>query len=504
MLRKLIAIAIVIGLLALTAAAQASGVLRISVVLTDAEGNATPVPRAQLLISDNPATREPRRVRTGADGTLQISLPAGSYTVESDLPVTLGGRGFSWTQTLDVPAGRETVLTLTAANAETVTDTGGTTGNAAATPADGAAILNKWHRSIAEIWTPTTHATGFVIDARGLIATNNRTIGDATDVEVEFGPATGATDRVKVSGRVIASDRTQGVTIIWINPEAIASRQPIAPVCLGAEASAKAANTAAPPPVTHDEKVVALIAPMLEPKAAIPGTAIRPDTQSFRVDWRLDAGSAGGPVFAADGAAIGISVGEDEQDRERRKEAYVIPLVNACRVIEAAEQKMPGATPPPATLLRTEAGLAPTGMRARADSKAPRVQPPIIAASEFDVALLTPSLIGSDQGTGSPRSFFGDWTPYVSKCAAGVVHARLAAVRRKLLEDARAWRRGHPGHGAAAPPQLQRQLPAHARVLRRRGGHADSSLHHRDADRRPQADPRRLVRVRAHGLRCAL
>ncbi len=79
-------------------------------------------------------------------------------------------------------------------------------------------------------------------------------------------------DRVKVQGRVIASDRTQGVTIIWINPEAIASRPPIAPACLGAEALAKAAGTAASSAVTHDQKVVALIAPMLEPKEAISGT----------------------------------------------------------------------------------------------------------------------------------------------------------------------------------------------------------------------------------------
>ena len=155
--------------------------------------------------------------------------------------------------------------------------------------------------SIAEIWTPTAHATGFVIDARGLIATYDRTIGDATDVEVEFGgPAAGATDRVKVAGRVLASDRTQGVTIIWIHPEAIASRPPIAPAC----------PAVAQPLVTHDQKVVALIAPMLEPKSAVLGSASRPDAQSFRADWRLDAGSAGGPVFAADGTAIGITVGE--------------------------------------------------------------------------------------------------------------------------------------------------------------------------------------------------
>lgn len=394
----------ILALLTLTAAAQEIGVLRISVVLTDPEGNATPVPRAQLLISDNPTSREPRRVRTGADGTVEVKLPAGNYTVESDLPVTLAGRSFIWTQILDVPAGRETVLALTTANAELDTSPGGTAGNTGSTYADGAAVLNKWRGSIAEIWTPTAHATGFVIDARGLIATSDQAIGDAAEVEVEFaGPATAATDRVKVAGRVIASDRTQGVTLVWIHPATIASRQPIAPGC-----------AAAPPSITHQQKVVALIAPMLEPKNAILGIASHPDTQSFRVDWRLDAGSAGGPVFAADGTAIGIAVGEDETDRQRRNDAYVIPLSNACRVIEAAAQRMSGATPPPATSLRTEAGLPPTGIATISDPKTPRVQPPLVSASEFDISLMTPAMIGGAQSTTSPRTFFGSWAPYLS------------------------------------------------------------------------------------------
>jgi S1-C subfamily serine protease len=407
-------LAILALLSAASISAQDTGVLRITVALTDASGNAIPIPRVQLLISDNPTSQEPRRVRTGANGIIEIKLPAGNYTVESDIPVTFGGRNFAWTQMIDVVAGRDTELTLATTNADADADAPVATGRNAATHADGAAILNKWQGSIAEIWSPTRHATGFVVDARGLIATHDRTLGEATDVEVEFGAS--ATDRVKIPGRVIASDRTQGVAIVWVNPDAVRARQPIAPKCTGEPPAA----------VEHQEPVVALIAPMLEPKNAINGAASHAGAQSFRVDWRLDDGTAGGPVFTADGTAIGIAVGEGEDDRARRQDAFVIPLRNACGVIAMAEKKMPSATAPAATALRTEAGLPRTRMATIGDAKkTSRLQPPVVAASDFDIALVTPPMITGDQSSWSPRTFFANWTAYVSN-APQVLFVRVS------------------------------------------------------------------------------
>lgn len=436
---RVLAAAVVACLIA-PVAAQDTVLLRIVVTVTDADGNTVPVPRAQLLVSDNPSTREPRRVRTGPDGTVELKVPPGNYTVESDLPVRVGARAFAWIQTLDVPAGRETVLQLTMANADGDADASAATATGGgATYADGAIILNKWQNSVAEIWTPTRHATGFVIDSRGLVATSDRALGEATEVEVEFG--SGA-DRIKVAGRVIASERVKGVTLVWVDPSITKSRAPVAPSCAAPQ----------PEPIAHDDKVVSLIAPMLEPKTALPGTAIRPDLQSFRADWNIDAAAAGGPVFAADGSPIGITVGSGEDDNasRRRQDSYVIPLHNACSVIAAAEQKMAGARPPVSTPLRTEAGLPPRRASRIGDPQKSQMMPLLIRADDYDVSLLTPAMVNADRTTSNTRNYFGYWLPYVS-AAPDVLLVRVSPQFEESL-----WRtiaRGAAStQGVALPP----------------------------------------------------
>jgi len=385
--------------ISLWADTQDTGLLRITVVLTDADGNVTPIPRVVLLVSDNPATTEPRRVRTGADGAVEITLRRGNYTVESDAPVTLGTQAYTWTQIIDVTGGSN-ALSLTPANAQIDTDTGGAPGGVAPIRADSAAIFTKWRHSVVEIWTPTGHASGFVIDARGLIATSELAVRDATAVEVEQS----ASDRFKVAGRVIASDRQQGVAIIWIDPATVSSIPVIGPDCSASEGAT----------VKYEQKVISLVAPMLEPKSAILGTVGRVETAVFDVDWRLTEGAAGGPVFDSGGRPIGITLPDDDREDSRRRDSQAVALSNACSVLAAAEKKIAGATPPSAALLRVEDSRAATRARKPADPKTPRKDIPIISSSNFDLSLLTPAMVASDQARSNPRSDFGHWNDYVA------------------------------------------------------------------------------------------
>ena len=99
-------------------AIQALSVLHIKVVLVDAERKATPVPRHALLVSDNPSSAPPRQIITALDGTADVRLRPGNYTIESDRPVVFQGKAYQWTQMVDIVAGRDATLELTAENAD--------------------------------------------------------------------------------------------------------------------------------------------------------------------------------------------------------------------------------------------------------------------------------------------------------------------------------------------------------------------------------------------------
>ena len=113
---------VALALLAVVAvsAQPEQGTLRVKVTLADAAQAPTPVQRHALLVSDNPASAEPRRILTAADGTVVLTLRPGSYIVESDRPAVFGGRAFQWTQVVEIVAGRDLNLELTIDNAEIV------------------------------------------------------------------------------------------------------------------------------------------------------------------------------------------------------------------------------------------------------------------------------------------------------------------------------------------------------------------------------------------------
>ena len=423
------------------ASGQALGVLHIKVAVLDAERRAMPVARHVLLVSDNPPSAPPRAITTAPDGTANVRLRPGNYTVESERPVAFQGRVYQWSERVEIAVGRDAVLELTADNAD-VDPASATTDGSPVAP-DPSFLLPQWQESVVALWSPTTRASGFIVDAKGLIATNQRVIGTAMAVEVQLTP------KVKVAARVLAADPERDVAILWIDPAVAASVRPVPLEC----------SQAVKPPVVAGQALFTIGTSRRDQKAMTPGTVLRVEPHSIVSDFRLAAGSAGGPVFAAGGGVVGITSVAADDDESRRGALRVVPIDAACDAVRSAEKKMQGAPSPNATRLpvEPERPFPMDQLKDAAKRRAGSLSPPQISSSDFDIAFITPVLTYGAQGAPStasealrPLRQFSNWSEYV----ADFPPVLLVRVTPKMVE--RFWMTVARGaartQGASLPP----------------------------------------------------
>jgi S1-C subfamily serine protease len=360
------------------AAPQVTGSLHIKVVLVDAEQKAMPIPRHALLISDNPASAPPRRVITALDGTADVTLRPGNYTVESDKPVAFQGKSYEWNQIVDIVAGRTVVLELTTKNAEVGAASASAATVSPAVESDPSLLLMPWHDSVFGIWTPTTHASGFLIDSNGLIATNQRAVGTATAVEVQLTPA------VKVAGRVLATNAERDVALVRVDPKVVESLRPLELGC----------GQVARKPVIEGQEIYAIAAPLRQHKGMTPGVVLRVAAHAIESDFRLAIGGAGGPVFAGDGAVLGLTSIVDEKDATARGDLKVIRAEDACDVVASA-QKIKDASAPDGVQLPVEPArpFPPDALKDIVQRRAGSLNPYQMASADFDIGFITPVIV---------------------------------------------------------------------------------------------------------------
>lgn len=350
------------------------GVLRITVVVTGGDQRVTPVGRHLLLISDNPASAPPRRILTQADGSVEVRLNPGNYTVESDRAVAFEGQAYQWTQMIDVVAGRDTTLALTSGNAEI----GAITADTATlfVPMAEAPASTRRQDGIVTIWTPITRASGTLIGSNGLLVTGHKALdGDGGNpfldgpVEVQLTPA------VKVAATVLVSDAVRGVAVLWIDPAAAAS---------------------------------------------VPFTP-------------LDCG----PAMPSAVEFVDIKA----------------PVSDVCAVVALAAPKMKGAAPP-ATRLPVEpaSGFPAKALNELMQGQAGRVPPYQMAATDFDIALITPPRLYAAQNRRAQMDF-KNWSDYVSQLPPVL----LVRVTPKLAEGfwTKVARGAAQTQGIAVPPILR-------------------------------------------------
>jgi S1-C subfamily serine protease len=361
---------------AIVSAQPTHGVLRIKVTLNDATQAPTPVRRHVLLVSEEPPSAAPRAIPTAADGTVVLKLRPGSYIVESDQPATFRGRAYQWRQEIAIVAGGDVTLNFTADNAEIVPlDTLRPTTSAAAIED---ALFEKHRESVVAIWSPTARVSGFVVDSRGLIATEGRAIGAATALEVQLSPT------VKVPASVLFSQPARDVAIVRVDASVVANRPAIELAC--------------PPsrtPTVNDGQTIATIAmPHDAEKELVRGDVIALQPRRLETNVRLSFGGSGGPVFDEAGAVVGLTAMPTESD-SRWRDAGVIPTIFICEALAASLSVLSSAQPPAPTPLPIEPTrpFPASALETAAKGTTPNAAVPVLSSSDFDVAFITPPMI---------------------------------------------------------------------------------------------------------------
>ena len=321
---------------------------------------------------------------------------------------------------IDVAAGRDTPLELTPSNAQIEATSAPAAGASGDVEVGRATILSDFQDSIVSIWSPTKIGAGFLVDARGLIATSQRLVGGAPTVEVQVSP------KDKIPGRVIVSDPNTNVALVWIDPKSLPSARPVK---LGYAKDGK-------PPVAENDQVFAIDATLDGAKNVTSGAVSRVSTHTVATDLRLDTESAGAPVFNVNGDVVAITTtGESGAELDRVSEKSVrIDDVRA--VIADAEKKMTGSAPGGKLPLEPAKPADEAGLKAAAEKRRGSLSPYLISAADFDIYILTPLMVyGSQhppertnsrdlarearnpeqmQQTQRALSDFGNWSEYVS------------------------------------------------------------------------------------------
>jgi len=453
---------LVLVILALAVPAAISGqtlvVVHIRGSLTEANGPPRPLARHALLISDDPPSREPRRIVTSIDGTANVSLRPGRYVVESDQPVAFQGTAYHWRQTLDLVAGRDSSLELTLANAVAEPIAPGATNADAPLATDTSLLLRQWLDGVVQLWTPTAHGSGFLVDPAGLIATTQKVVGDATSVEVQLSRS------IKVAGTVLEADPQRDIAIVGIASSVMASIKPVPLQCPNGGA----------PPVRREQEIFTLAAPLRQDKGWTPGIVTRTDARIIMADLSLATGGLGGPVFTASGDIVGITSLPDERDEPIRGVTRIVRIDGACELVAAAAKKAKEAPAPSAAHLPVEpTDPAPIDTFQEAvKRRAGSLKPYQLAATDFDVGFITPLLNYAAQS--QPNQTFSNWSDYV----ADIPPVLFVRVTPKMAEPF--WAkvaRGAATTQGMALPAIKRLKSGFARLQALCGGTEVTPIH---------------------------
>jgi hypothetical protein len=345
--------------------------VRVRVILVDQDLNQKPVPF--LLVSLKSGAKSVD-LKTGLDGTVETQLPPGKYVITTPKPAELGGRSFSWSVPVTL-AGPQQNVDLTNDNAKSEEISAPASAHAPENSGSGDLTehFKRLKNTVVTVISESGHGTGFFVDSKGLLLTNQHVVGNSEYLAVQF-------DREhKIAARLIAADSQKDVALLQVNLAALPNASP-APLSHA---------TSGKPPVQEGERVFTIGSPLTLDKIITTGIVSKVEPHTIISDININPGNSGGPLFNGAGQVIGLTTFGTRGDGGPGVSG-IVRIEEALTLLEQNRGKVNGT--PPGTLLPVEP-LTPypvEGLKESLKEEKFDPRPYYLSAGEFNVALSTP------------------------------------------------------------------------------------------------------------------
>ena len=345
--------------------------VRVRVILVDQELSQKPVPFFVVSLKSGTKAAE---VKTGLDGSAEAQLPPGRCMVSSLKPAELGGKRFSWNIQVSL-SGPAQNIDLTNDNAK-VEEISAPASSAKAAGTDLTEHFKRLKNSVVTVRSESGHGTGFFVDSKGLILTNQHVVANSEYLAVQF-------DRShKIPAKLIAADPQKDVALLSVNMAALPNASP-APLYRGG---------AGKTPVQEGERVFTIGSPLSLDKIITTGIVSKVEPHTIMSDININPGNSGGPLFNAAGQVIGLTTFGTRGEAGPGMSG-IVRIEEALALLEQNRTKAPG-TPPPGALLPVEP-LTPypiDGLKEALRAEKYDSRPYYFASGDFNIALSTPPL----------------------------------------------------------------------------------------------------------------
>lgn len=273
----------------LAVCAQSTGNAVFKVTVVDNSLNLKNVPKFSLSVKKaGDAAYQENKISTSAEGVATISLPPGSYEIASEKPLVFENRNFSWKQSFTVVPGKTVTIELSSDNAKIGEET---TDTSTRDVSRGGEMFKTLRDGVVTIMGELGAGTGFIIDEKGLVLTNQHVIDQSNEIRVRFDKYTA------VKARVLAVDEERDLAVLQINLAAFPNSRILK----------IAAKNAADPAVVEGEHVFTIGSPLHQEKILSSGIVSKIEPKAIITDISFNSGNAGAPLFNSLGQVVGVS-----------------------------------------------------------------------------------------------------------------------------------------------------------------------------------------------------